>query len=399
MTESPASINAPGVRGYIRALTALRAGRKRRYTADGTIPVMGFQRKLAWISEARFKPYLDECEGDTDKAWELYEWNAHVSSALSECIHHVEVLLRNSMIVELAKLHPLQYPWHAENSMISQIAQKKRRSPGRPASPDDVIANLNLGFWKQLLQDKPADNEDLWRTTLRNAFPHSRGDRKTVLNGVEDLFEIRNRCAHQDSLLGFDPSVELKKIIKLARWIDPAAGQWIDSIERVTEAIAARPIPPKMDTVIIGDANNRNYQVYQRVHALINPTSRKIAPVRHLGFYHTQRIEPDFPEILGIVVPTVWSTTEARRLKKSDEPDDKQLGKIMSYAIDQGFLAEESFEVYLLSSPEDTRTVRTTSGKPIEHRKRGRGTGFVKGGRRYFSISTLINATETAELE
>ncbi|GGO13692.1 hypothetical protein GCM10010980_07340 [Corynebacterium marinum] len=123
------------------------------------------------MSEARFKPYFEECGGSEDDAWRPYEWNARVSSALSECIHHVKVLLRNAMIAELETLHPLQYPWHSDNSTIHQIAQKKRRSAGVSADPDDIIANLNLGYWQQFLQDKPADNEDLWRTTLRRAFP------------------------------------------------------------------------------------------------------------------------------------------------------------------------------------------------------------------------------------
>lgn len=303
------------------------------------------------------------------------------------------------MIAELETLHPLQYPWHSDNSTIHQIAQKKRRSAGVSADPDDIIANLNLGYWQQFLQDKPADNEDLWRTTLRRAFPHSRGDRKTVLNAMEDLFELRNRCAHQDSLLGFDPSVELKKIIKLARWVAPDAGRWIESIEQVTGVVDARPIPPKMNAVIIGDASNRNYELYRRVNALINPTARKIAPVSYLGFYHGQRIEPHFARILQVTVPTVWSTTEANRLKKSGDPEEKQLGKVMSYAIQAGFRSEESFEVYLLSPPDDPRTLRTSSERPIAHDKRGRGTAFAKGGRRYFSTAALMNASETSDLE
>ena len=216
---------------------------------------------------------------------------------------------------------------------------------------------------------------------------------------MEDLFELRNRCAHQDSLLGFDPSVELKKIIKLARWVAPDAGRWIESIEQVTGVVDARPIPPKMNAVIIGDASNRNYELYRRVNALINPTVRKIAPVNYLGFYHGQRIEPHFARILQVTVPTVWSTTEANRLKKSGDPEEKQLGKVMSYAIQAGFRSEESFEVYLLSPPDDPRTLRTSSERPIAHDKRGRGTAFVKGGRRYFSTAALMNASETSDLE
>lgn len=360
---------------------------------------MNFQHKIAWISEARFKPYLDECSGDEGKAWALYEWNARVSSALSECIHHVEVLLRNAMVRELEKLHPLEYPWHMDNSVVSNIVSKRRKSNGQPVSADDLIGNLNLGYWKQLLQDKPVENEELWRSTLKNAFPHSRIDRPTALNAVEDLFEVRNRCAHQDSLLGFDPSVELKKIIKLARWIDSDAGDWISSIEQVSKAITERPIPPKMDVVIIGGSSDQSYQIYKRVNALINPTSRKIGPVKYVGFYHSKQIEPDFPKIMTITVPTVWSAAEAARLKKTSSPHDKALGKIMSYAISQGLDSKEGYEVYMLTPTDHDETLHTSSGNPIRHDRSGRGTAFVKGGRRYFSSSTIVAVSNTSELE
>ena len=59
------------------------------------------QRKIEWVSHARLAPYLAQTSGDEDLAWELYELNAAVSAALSEVIHHVEVLLRNSMTREL----------------------------------------------------------------------------------------------------------------------------------------------------------------------------------------------------------------------------------------------------------------------------------------------------------
>jgi len=72
-------------------------------------------RKVSWVSTARFKPFLAACDDDEDLAWSLYEWNAHVASALVECFHHTEVLLRNAMMTQLEKTHPLSYPWVFSN--------------------------------------------------------------------------------------------------------------------------------------------------------------------------------------------------------------------------------------------------------------------------------------------
>ena len=292
----------------------------------------------------------------------------------------MEVLFRNSIVKQLEEIHPLAYPWHLDNTTISRVAAKLKSDAASPAEPDDIIAHLNLGFWKQLLQDKPAANEDLWRHHLRNAFPHAYADRKTVLNGAEDLFELRNRCAHHDSLLRFDPSVELKKIIKLASWIDPGAAQWITETERVTDAVHERPVPPKLDTAIIGHGNDQVYKIYERASALINPADRKIAPVTYIGFYHDKKIEAEFPTILDIEVPRTWSRNEADRLKKSTDEKEKRLGKVMSCALHHGFDSGGNYEVYHLSAIRSDATSRTKTQSPILHEKRGRGSGFVKGG-------------------
>ena len=111
------------------------------------------EKKISWISQARFQPYLDQTNSNIELAWELYEWNASISAALSETIHHVEVLVRNSMLRELERVHPLAYPWTRPNSeniaaVATRLTDKKRRS-----APDhnDVMSQLNLGFWTELV--------------------------------------------------------------------------------------------------------------------------------------------------------------------------------------------------------------------------------------------------------
>lgn len=360
---------------------------------------MRMERSRAWVSESRFLPYLEESSGNEPAAWELYEWNAKVSSALSEVIHHVEVLLRNSMIQELSKLHPLAYPWHTDNKTVSAVASKLSRKLGdATATENDVISHLNLGFWKKFLQDKPVANEELWRTCLKDAFPHAIVDRKTVLYAVEDLFEIQTRCAHHDSLLRFDPHVELKKILKLARWIDPNAGSWLAEIESVSVVAKTRPVAPNLDTAVLGDSDDRTFRVYERTGAVINQTGRKIGPVKYLGFYHDRRIQPCFPRIERIEVPTIWNLREAQRLKSSENQEEKALGKIMQFGLNNGFPAGGNYEVYVVTGKNSEDTLRTTSGEPIHHHKKGRGSGFVKGGLRYFPISSLIHSTDTSEL-
>jgi hypothetical protein len=57
-----------------------------------------------WITEARFVPYLEEAGGEDEKALTLYVWNARISAAAFEALHHVEVILRNAVDAQFAPL-------------------------------------------------------------------------------------------------------------------------------------------------------------------------------------------------------------------------------------------------------------------------------------------------------
>lgn len=65
------------------------------------------KRKESWVSKRRLEPYMKQTAGNQELAWDLYEWNAEISAALFEVIHHVEVLVRNAMMRQLEALHPL----------------------------------------------------------------------------------------------------------------------------------------------------------------------------------------------------------------------------------------------------------------------------------------------------
>ncbi len=63
---------------------------------------MNSAQATAWITEARFAPYRSEAGGDHERAVALYAWNAQVSAAVFETLHHVEVLLRNTIDAQFA---------------------------------------------------------------------------------------------------------------------------------------------------------------------------------------------------------------------------------------------------------------------------------------------------------
>ena len=50
-----------------------------------------------WISESRFRSYLEASDGDHERAVALYTWNVEISAAFLEILCHLEILFRNSI--------------------------------------------------------------------------------------------------------------------------------------------------------------------------------------------------------------------------------------------------------------------------------------------------------------
>ena len=63
---------------------------------------MNSSQATTWLTDARFEPYLEETNGDHEDAVALYVWNARVSAASFETLHHTEVLLRNAIDAQFA---------------------------------------------------------------------------------------------------------------------------------------------------------------------------------------------------------------------------------------------------------------------------------------------------------
>lgn len=93
---------------------------------------MGEVIKSSWVSEKRLQEYLDAAGGDESRASDLYAWNAEVSSALFEVIHHFEVLLRNTIIHQLEKDGPGPNvppgsPWVQNEGAVAEVSARLAR--------------------------------------------------------------------------------------------------------------------------------------------------------------------------------------------------------------------------------------------------------------------------------
>lgn len=210
------------------------------------------------LGSARYKTYLDAASGDKERAAELYEWSARVSSAWHYHISYIEVAVRNSIDVQLRKWNATQpkgsgvlfsADWTAEGEAAQPVyailkdslgkariaARKEARfrpdgHPRRGITPnhDDVIAQLMFGSWSRLVMAPGSASQNnqklLWEECLSKAFAYAeqsdRG-RKQVGRQLESVRRLRNRVAHHDNLLEVDISARLNGSLKLLSFINP----------------------------------------------------------------------------------------------------------------------------------------------------------------------------------
>ncbi|MGC2372275.1 MAG: hypothetical protein WA484_00220 [Solirubrobacteraceae bacterium] len=202
----------------------------------------------SWITEARFEPYLAEADGDHERAVALYVWNARVSAAMFETLHHVEVALRNVIDAQfdlVVASAPVSSTWlcdptilnEASRTRVEETAARIRRE-GHLATRARVVAGLAFGFWRALF-DKRYDR--LWVSHLHRAFPGGSGDRSEVAALMSTLVPFRNRLAHHETIIRRPLAGHYDDMLKLATLIDPDARVWIEKVSRVSAVLGDRP--------------------------------------------------------------------------------------------------------------------------------------------------------------
>lgn len=208
---------------------------------------MSFATPIAWLSAARFAPFLNAAAGDHVRALEIYDWHAELATASFEAIHHFEVIVRNSIdgvLGEGQPQAPLKETWLLDFDTLQPGAIKRvivaieRSEKGKPITRGGVVAGVPFGFWVSLFNKH---YDELWRRRLRLAFPHGSPSRKDLAGSMDRIRRFRNRVAHHDCLLGQDVAGRAGEMLRVVGWIDPEARAWFESRARVVELAAQTP--------------------------------------------------------------------------------------------------------------------------------------------------------------
>lgn len=229
---------------------------------------------IAIVSSERFRTYQNAATSP-DVAVSLYFWNAKVSGAFAEVLHHLEVAVRNAMHNRLDALHatitgrPAGVAWFdgpswATHHWFSTPAQQSIRkaiaaaghSPSTPR-PGKVVSELNFGFWRFMASDRY--EQSFWVPALDDAFAAPGTTTRDRRHAVEDrlgpLHQLRNRIAHCEPVFGTitykrrrqPPVVKTlddlhQDALELLDWIDPTTGAWIEAVTGpLGTLLASRP--------------------------------------------------------------------------------------------------------------------------------------------------------------
>ncbi|HGY1117026.1 TPA: Abi family protein [Providencia rettgeri] len=95
----------------------------------------------------------------------------------------------------------------SEEVIIDQVKSRIKKE-GKLATPERLIAGLNLGFWTTLLSDKYEDNHSkqlLWPNITRIVFPNAPSNYSIndIRQRIEKIRELRNRLSHHEALWKF----------------------------------------------------------------------------------------------------------------------------------------------------------------------------------------------------
>lgn len=205
------------------------------------------------LSEPRFATYLRHCKNNKSDALALYKWNLQVSSAFITPLHLLEISTRNAVVEALNSVHSQNWPWN--NGFIRSLTdpvngyspkQDLKLVSQREPTVGKVVAELKFIFWERMFTSR--FDERLWKNNIKNIFPNTPQHLQTheirsqIYHDIFTIRKLRNRIAHHEPIFSRTLDDDLDKMLRLIRWRNATAAQWIENIQIVTPLLQNPPV-------------------------------------------------------------------------------------------------------------------------------------------------------------
>lgn len=191
------------------------------------------------LSKERWKTYETLSKKSNLSPSELYERNITYSKELYIILAGFEVVVRNAFHLKLKK-HFKKDDWLSNfdrfqtthqrqiNNAIKKVSRKYKSN----YTINDIIAELNFGFWAHLL-DSPYEQK-LWIPCLRHCFPHKFGKpvRQEIENKLKNILRLRNKIAHLEPIIKQEKQLlqAYQSAYDVISWICPDTADWFDNM-------------------------------------------------------------------------------------------------------------------------------------------------------------------------
>ena len=156
-----------------------------------------------FLSKEKLEAYV-AIANDKEKALDLYKDNLNISAYLYKLIQVFELSTRNIFNVYLSKRYGND--WINRNDILTGNNNKNERlldnikhakRDNKIRDNNDIISNLSLGFWVNLLSFK--NNDKIWKTSIKKLFNgYSREEIQKIFRNIK---EFRNRIAHHETII------------------------------------------------------------------------------------------------------------------------------------------------------------------------------------------------------
>lgn len=163
-------------------------------------------RQISRHAPERFKTYCEPGDADELDAMARYLWNIKLCESLTPVIHTAEILLKNSIHRAMTKQHGIPN-WYDSGLILesSELELLKRTyrdvKAKKKTSPNDIVAELSLKFWVNLL--RASYGREVWRHLATQQFMPGRPpqvDRNRVETIFNKLRTVRNRAYHHEPI-------------------------------------------------------------------------------------------------------------------------------------------------------------------------------------------------------
>jgi hypothetical protein len=204
-------------------------------------PISLFMSFRGACSIERLSPYKSE-RSEID-ALTLYVWNIALSEALYPSLQNLEIGLRNRINIAITTSYSDSWWFKDTQIMVDvaerdavELAEKRLTKRGESITAPGIVAELNFGFWSELLAAR--HDVAIWRRTgvLEASFPHMPHprSRRALFTRFDEIRKLRNRVFHHEPIWNLTLKTEHGNIIESLGWLDPA-------LQKVTKVLDRFP--------------------------------------------------------------------------------------------------------------------------------------------------------------